>query len=121
MLYALLLLVVQSPTPITYETAVAISKRDNVPLVVVIGSESCLPCKKLWSEVNGIKRDEMGGAVAVYVDASKRPDLARSIMLGSTTPQTVVFGEREGKWTRVRAIGLQSKDRVVEMVKRVLP
>ncbi len=104
----------------TYEQGLAKAESTKSPLVIVVTTQWCGPCKLLKSEIETMRKAELKDAVIVFVDAEARPDLAKQLMDGQTVPQVVMFHQSRGVWYRVRAVGRQSKDRILEMLKRVV-
>jgi thioredoxin-like negative regulator of GroEL len=105
----------------TYEQGLAKASSAHTPLVVVVTASWCEPCKLLKDDIESMRKGELRDAVIVFVDVDERPDLAKQLMDGTTVPQVVMFHQsRTGIWKRVRAVGRQTKDRVLEMLRKVV-
>lgn len=116
---AYLLLAMTAILP-TYEEALAKATKQNLPLVVIVGAKWCDPCQTLKAE---LPKFGIRDCVITYVDIDDDPALAKQLMVeGEKIPQIVVFGRanERGPWKRVRAIGRQTKDRVLEMIQRAI-
>lgn len=104
----------------SYEQGLAKAESTESPLVIVVTASWCQPCKRLKAEIDSMRKHEMRDAIVVYVDAEERAELASQLMEGSTVPQLVMFHHSKSGWHRVRAVGLQTKDRILEMLRRVV-
>ena len=102
-----------------YEEALAKADKSNKPLIVVVSASWCGPCKVQKATITGMEKSELKDTVITVVDVDERPDLAKSLMDGSTVPQVVMFDRSGQGWKRVRAVGVQAKDRILEMLRRV--
>lgn len=103
----------------SYERGLAKAESTNSPLVIVVTTQWCGPCKALKAEIETMRKAELRNAVVVYIDAEADPDLAKQLMDGTTVPQVIMYRRTNGIWRRVRAVGLQTRDRIAEMLRRV--
>jgi len=99
-----------------YPTALAEATRSRKPLGIIVSACWCNPCKLQKSYVK-----DMPEAVVTVIDIDREPEIAKQLMDERVVPQVVLFyqtGKREEPWRRLRAVGLQTRDRVLEMVRK---
>lgn len=104
----------------TYEEALSKSTKLNQPLIVIVGANWCVPCQALKED---LPKMGLKNCVITYVDIDERPDIAKQLMAeGESIPQIVIFGRADSRapWKRVRAIGRQTKDRLLDMLQRAV-
>ena len=87
-------------------------ENSNGLIVLDFGADWCPPCKKLEPILKELEGVYQGRAVIGHCDVAKAPGLAKRF--GVMSVPTVVFmkgGEKVDHF-----IGLQSRDRIVEMI-----
>lgn len=109
----------ENKTP-DYETALAQSQQQSKPLVVLIGAPWCASCQVMKRETIEpmMATGELENAVVTFLDKDERPELAQQLMKGETLPQIVVFAKRTGGWKRFSLTGMQSRNRMAELLNR---
>jgi thiol:disulfide interchange protein len=104
-----------------YEAAFAKADQEKKPLVILVGAKWCASCQVM-------KRDtiepmaacgELDGVVVTYIDKDERPELAGQLMKGETLPQVVMFAKEDKSWKRYSLTGMQSRNRMVELLGKV--
>lgn len=104
-----LALFVDQPKP--YEEAYVEATQSNKPLLVLVTASWCGPCQIMKKEF------EYDGVVSAIVDVDKQPDIAKQIMKGDKVPQLVLFKRKGNAWQRLRLIGRQTRERVIDFIK----
>jgi hypothetical protein len=56
--------------------------------------------------------------VYTSIDKDAQPDLARKLMEGNSLPQIVVFHKSDDGWKRIAVSGIQSENRVRELIRQ---
>lgn len=109
-----------SDKPLNYEAAFARSQKEDKPLLIIVGARWCASCQIMKkSTIEPMKESgELKKVVVTYVDKDERPELAEKLMKGSTLPQIIVFNKRQGSWKRFSLTGMQSKQRMNELLIR---
>lgn len=110
--------------PITWRTEYAAARKEaeqkNLPLLVVVGTEQCLYCRKLESVTFTDKEVVAlvaGGFIPLKVDANKDPEFARSMRV--TLYPTTVIAAPDGKIYAYLS-GFQSADQFRDSAKKAL-
>ena len=80
--------------------------------IVDFGAEWCAPCKKQHPIMEEIAGEMSGQVVAGYLDVGKYPTIAQQYAVMSV-PRLIIFKDGNPVDT---AIGLQSKDKVKELL-----
>ncbi|MEO8268599.1 MAG: thioredoxin family protein [Aureliella sp.] len=103
-----------------YETALAESQQESKPLVVLIGAPWCASCQIMKRETIEpmLASGKLANAVVTFINKDERPELAHQLMKGETLPQIVVFSKRAGGWKRFSLTGMQSQNRMAELLDR---
>ncbi len=101
-----------------YETALAASQKENKPLVVLIGAPWCASCQVMKRETIEpmLKAGKLENVVVTFINKDERPELAQQLMNGETLPQIVVFAKQSGGWKRFSLTGMQSQNRMAELL-----
>lgn len=124
MLVAILgmVLCVQTAEFPSYDQAYAQAERERRPLLVVVTASWCAPCQVMKRDTIIPMRDgrEFKEAVVTIVDKDAQPELAKQLMRGEELPQTIVFCKQQSEWKRFTLVGLLSRSRVGELLKRAV-
>lgn len=101
-----------------YESALAVSQKENKPLVVLIGAPWCASCQVMKRDTIEpmMKSGKLENVVVTFVDKDAQPELAQQLMKGETLPQIVVFAKQPGGWKRFSLTGMQSQNRMTELL-----
>ena len=101
-----------------YETALAVSQKENKPLLVLIGAPWCASCQVMKRDTIEpmLASGKLDSVVVTFVDKDQRPELAQQLMKGETLPQIVVFAKQPGGWKRFSLTGMQSQNRMAELL-----
>lgn len=98
----------------TFETEVLASP---VPVLVDLYAEWCQPCKQLTPILEDLSRELDGRLKVVRIDVDHAPRIAAAFQVRSVPMLAVVAGGRVAK----TSVGLLPKDKILELVKDVLP
>lgn len=103
-----------------YETALAESQQESKPLVVLIGAPWCASCQVMKRETIEpmMASGKLANVVVTFINKDERPELAHQLMKGETLPQIVVFSKQTGGWKRFSLTGMQSQNRMAELLDR---
>lgn len=103
---------------LNYEEALAVSQKENKPLVVLIGAPWCASCQVMKRETIEpmLKSGKLEKVVITFIDKDERPELAQQLMNGEMLPQTVVFAKQNDGWKRFSLTGMQSQNRMAELL-----
>lgn len=101
-----------------YEAALSVSQKENKPLVVLIGAPWCASCQVMKRDTIEpmMKSGKLENVVVTFVDKDAQPELAQQLMKGETLPQIVVFAKQPGGWKRFSLTGMQSQNRMTELL-----
>lgn len=112
----------ETKKPLTYEEAFTRANEEKKPLMIVVGAPWCASCQILKRETMQPMKEAgaFDDIIVTYVDKDERPELAEKLMKGETLPQIVVFSKKGGAWKRFSLTGLQSKNRMKELMARVM-
>ena len=101
-----------------YEAALAVSQKESKPLVVLIGAPWCASCQVMKRDTIEpmMKSGKLENVVVTFVDKDVQPELAQQLMKGETLPQIVVFMKQPGGWKRFSLTGMQSQNRMAELL-----
>ncbi len=101
-----------------YESALAVSQKESKPLVVLIGAPWCASCQVMKRDTIEpmMKSGKLENVVVTFVDKDVQPELAQQLMKGETLPQIVVFAKQPGGWKRFSLTGMQSQNRMAELL-----
>jgi thioredoxin-like negative regulator of GroEL len=101
-----------------YEAALAVSQKESKPLVVLIGAPWCASCQVMKRDTIEpmMKSGKLENVVVTFVDKDVQPELAQQLMKGETLPQIVVFAKQPGGWKRFSLTGMQSQNRMAELL-----
>ena len=101
-----------------YESALAVSQKESKPLVVLIGAPWCASCQVMKRDTIEpmMKSGKLENVVVTFVDKDVQPELAQQLMKGETLPQIVVFANQSGGWKRFSLTGMQSQNRMAELL-----
>lgn len=105
-----------------YEEAFAKAQKEKKPLLILVGARWCASCQIMKRDtIEPMKKSgELEDVVVTVVDKDERPELAQQLMKGETLPQVVLFTKSEaGAWKRLSLTGMQSKNRMAELLGRV--
>lgn len=115
--------IVESAVPdLGYAEARALSIVDGRPLIVVVETENCEPCRRLRLYGIPLARSFLGNARLVYLD-SESPEgraLVSSGSFGILLPQLIVQRKVGGTWRMFRMVGYESEDGLSEWLGRVI-
>ena len=100
------------------ESALAVSQKERKPLVVLIGAPWCASCHVMKRDTIEpmMKSGKLENVVVTFVDKDVQPELAQQLMKGETLPQIVVFAKQPGGWKRFSLTGMQSQNRMAELL-----
>lgn len=103
-----------------YDTALAASQKENKPLVILIGAPWCASCQVMKRETIQpmMETGKLDEVIVTFVDKDQQPELAQQLMKGETLPQIVVFAKQPGGWKRFSLTGMQSQNRMAELLGR---
>ena len=101
-----------------YEAAFAKADKEKKPLVILVGAKWCASCQVMKRDTIEpmTQAGELEGVVVTYVDKDERPELAGQLMKGETLPQIIMFAKEEQAWKRFSLTGMQSRNRMVELL-----
>ena len=122
MVHVALALVMLAPAAsekyLKYEDAFALARKQEKPLLVVVGASWCASCQILkTSTIQPMKESgDLKKVVISYVDKDERPELAKQLMKGATLPQIILYNQNAGSWKRYSLIGIQTKKRMTELL-----
>ena len=119
---ALLLAVTgESANNLDYETAFAKAEKEKKPLLILVGAPWCASCQVMKRDTIEPMRaaGELDGVVVTYIDKDERPELAGQLMKGDTLPQVVMYCKEENNWKRLSLTGMQSRNRMTELIGKV--
>lgn len=105
---------------LTYEAAYTKANKENKPLVILVGAEWCSACKTMKATTidRMTESGELKDVVFIHLDKDEHPELAERIMVGESLPQLIVFAKNEEGWKRFSATGIQTENRVKELIRR---
>ena len=105
-----------------YESALAVSQKESKPLVVLIGAPWCASCQVMKRDTIEpmMKSGKLENVVVTFVDKDVQPELAQQLMKGETLPQIVVFTKQPGGWKRFSLTGMQSQNRMAELLGKAI-
>ena len=98
-------------SPETYAVAHQETVKTGKPLVVMISTDWCAPCRQMKRDViPKIRKDSVFSKVTfANVNPDKEGRLAKKLTGGSSTiPQIIMYRETEDGWKRRRLVGFQS-------------
>lgn len=103
-----------------YEAALAKAEKEKKPLLILVGAPWCASCQVMKRDtIEPMKKaGELDGVVVTYIDKDQRPELASQLMKGDTLPQVVMFTKEESNWKRFSLTGMQSRNRMSELIGR---
>lgn len=103
-----------------YEAALAKAEKEKKPLLILVGAPWCASCQVMKRDtIEPMKKaGELDGVVVTYIDKDQRPELASQLMKGDTLPQVVMFTKEESNWKRFSLTGMQSRNRISELIGR---
>ncbi len=101
-----------------YEDALALSQKENKPLVILIGAPWCASCQVMKRDTIEpmMKSGKLDKVVVTFIDKDERPELAQQLMTSQTLPQIVVFAQHSGNWKRFSLTGMQTENRMAELL-----
>lgn len=104
--------------PLSYEDAFAKADKEKKPLLILVGAPWCASCQVMKRDTIEPMKEagELEDVIVTYIDKDARPELAAQLMKGETLPQVVMFSKEDGKWKRFSLTGMQSRNRMVELV-----
>ena len=103
-----------------YEAALSQSQQESKPLVILIGAPWCASCQVMKHEKIEpmMESGKLENVVVTYINKDERPELAQQLMKGETLPQIVVFAKQGEGWKRFSLTGMQSQNRMAELLNR---
>ncbi len=104
---------------LTYEDAYLKAQKEEKVLLVVVGADWCAACKTLKaSTIEPMQKSgKLDCVVVTQVDKDAQPELAKQVMKGTSLPQLIAFKEVNGTWKRFSLSGIQSENRVQELIR----
>lgn len=98
---------------VSYANAYA-AYEQGTPMIVLIGSPSCIPCQEMKRQLRAMKNSgELGSVSVVYLDSQSTD--ASSMMRGRMVPQTILY---RADRTAVRWEGFQQKSTILTAVRQ---
>jgi len=109
-----------------YDVAYRKARDERKPLLILVGADWCPACKTLKSDTIVPMKESGALKEVVYtqLDKDAHPELANEVMQGKMLPQLVVFCQSETGWKRFSLTGMQTENRVKELIRKaseVLP
>lgn len=103
----------------TYADAHRVTTETGKPLVVMVGTDWCVPCQQMKRTVLPQVREHgvLGKVAFATVNADQDADLARQLTGGGPVPQLVMFRHTRQGWIRRKLIGGQSVATVEQFIK----
>jgi thioredoxin-like negative regulator of GroEL len=115
---ALFQLSLLAPTGQSYEDAYREHMETGCPLVVLVGSDGCRPCR--WMKQTVIPQARGQGVLDevafAQVNMDREPELAQQLLRGGSIPQLIVFHKLDGRWQRRELSGAQNVAAIHELV-----
>ena len=109
-----------SKKALDYEAAFAKAEKENKPLLILVGAKWCASCQVMKRDTIEpmAEAGELDEVVVTYIDKDERPELAGQLMKGETLPQIVMFSKEDKSWKRFSLTGMQSRNRMVELLSK---
>lgn len=109
-----------SKKALDYESAFEKAEKENKPLLILVGAKWCASCQVMKRDTIEpmAQSGELDDVVVTYVDKDERPELAGQLMKGETLPQIVMFAKEQKSWKRFSLTGMQSRNRMVELLSK---
>jgi len=117
-------------TELKYADALEKAQKEKKPLVVLIGAKWCPGCVAMKREtIEPMKKDDsFKEVVFVAVDVDDEPDLVQELYIVDektktrirNIPQIMIFSMKKEDEKKYGLIGKQSKNRVLELLKKLL-
>ena len=108
-----------APTSETYADAHRQTAKTGRPMVIMVGTDWCMPCQRMKNSVlPEVRKDGLLSRVSfAMVDADREQDLAKRLTGGGPVPQLVMYRKTSDGWKRRKLIGGQSVDTVEKFIK----
>ncbi len=105
---------------LSYEEAYVKAQKENKPLIVLVGADWCAACKKMKAlTIDPMKESgEFENVIFTFLDRDEQSDICEQVMDGDTLPQIIVFSKATGSWRRHSLTGIQSENRVKDLILR---
>lgn len=102
----------------TYKEAKEEVTQSRAPLLVVITTTWCGPCKRLKNVVlpDLAKRGELNGITLAAVDFQADKEVAKLLTKETKVPQMVLFTPAGDQWKPSHMTGLQSTDKIISFL-----
>lgn len=109
-----------------YDVAYRKARDERKPLLILVGADWCPACKTLKSDTIVPMKESGALKEVIYtqLDKDAHPELANEVMQGKILPQLVVFCQSDTGWKRFSLTGMQTENRVKELIRKaseVLP
>lgn len=88
-------------------------QKSSLPVILDFGAEWCGPCKRLAPIVDDLAAEYTGKVVFYSIDADSSAELVGRFQVMSLPTIVVIKGGREV----ARTVGLQSKDKLADLIK----
>ncbi len=104
-----------------YSRAIEMSKRESRPLLVIISAKWCASCQVLKRDtIQPMQNDRsLKDCIVTIVDKDEHPELALQLMTGEVLPQIVLFNRPDQARKRFSLAGMQDRNRIVELLKKL--
>jgi thiol:disulfide interchange protein len=108
------------PEVLPYEVAYRKARDERKPLLILVGADWCPACKTLKADTIVPMRESgaLKEVVFTQLDKDAHPELASEVMQGKILPQLVVFCESDTGWKRFSLTGMQTENRVKELIRK---
>ena len=103
-----------------YEIAYRKARDERKPLLILVGADWCPACKTLKTDTIVPMKESGALKEVVYtqLDKDAHPELANEVMQGKILPQLVVFCQSDTGWKRFSLTGMQTENRVKELIRK---
>ena len=103
----------------TYADAHRKTAETGRPMVVMVGTDWCMPCQRMKNTV--LPEVRKGGLLSevsfAVVNPDRDRDLAKKLTGGGPVPQLVMYRKTSNGWKRRKLVGGQSVTTVVQFIK----
>ena len=90
--------------------------KSGVPVILKLGSDKCIPCRKMNPIIAGLSVEQDGKAVFLALDIYKNRDLANKFKVRLIP--TLVFFDKTGK-VKAKSEGFMSKEQLLKEIEKL--